>query len=133
MTTKKTTSKGKNGKPLQEWDSKAIATWANRAKPTSRLAMWLLAQGLEMSTRELNGVAMSIGLDSSVGAIGAIVGGIKAYATNNDLPSPLEDGYNKEDEKRRIYWMRKKLCKQFFNLLKDSEEAKLVQDLPYLK
>lgn len=117
-----------NGKRV-DWTRDDVSVWAGRAKPVSRFAMYILATGEERSTDELNCAATAVGFDHS---IGAIVGGIKAYATNRGLISPLEDGYNKGDEKTRIFWMRKKLRKWFLHEFNGSHEEALAHELPNL-
>ena len=70
-----------------DWDERAIRAWARTAEPSSRLAMWILAHGLEKTVTELNAAAVLVGFKD---AKGAIVGGIKAAATRNSRAYPLE-------------------------------------------
>ena len=71
----------------KDWDQPAIAAWAMKAAPNSRLAVWILAHGDSKSVKELNAAAVRHGLND---ARGAIVGGINAWAARNGLPRPLK-------------------------------------------
>ena len=111
-------------KKKRAWNRDDVSIWAGRAKPTSRFAAYILATGEERSTGELNCAATAAGFD---GSIGAIVGGIKAYATNKGLVSPLED---RDVEGRHLYSMCKKLRKWFLHEFNGSHEEALAHELP---
>ena len=66
----------------KDWDQPAIAAWAMKAAPNSRLAMWILAHGHAKNVKQLNAAAVREGLND---AKGAIVGGINAWAARNDI------------------------------------------------
>ena len=105
---------------LRDWDQKAVKDWAETAGPNSRLAMWILANGLAKSARELNAAVVAVGLQD---AKGAIVGGIQAKAKRRGLAHPLEstpvDGENR-------FAMRVELQPLFQDVLKDYPEAGLL-------
>ena len=77
-------------RPVQakDWDEAAIAAWASKAGPNSRLAMWILAHGHAKTIKALNAAAVGAGYSD---AKGAIVGGIHAWAARNALPRPLRE------------------------------------------
>ena len=104
----------------QDWDEAALRQWASTARPNSRLAMWILAHGLEKTVKELNAAAVSAGLQD---AKGAIVGGIQAAAKRKGLTHPLEQR-RVDGEKKFI--MRDELQPVFRHLLKDHPEASLI-------
>ena len=106
-----------------DWDLESIILWAKTAKPNSRLAMWLLAHGREMSVTELNAVAVSAGLTD---ARGAIVGGINAAARLNSRLYALTV---RDAGHKKVFAMRTELRAMFREALSIYPEVRELSNL----
>ena len=117
------TPRPRKSRAPREWDDEDVKSWVANSKPAPRVAMWLLANGSEMGTAELNAAAWAVGLESQGGAI---VGGIKAFASKRGLKSPLQDRYA---DGERVYRMRSKLRRRFIRELGDTFDEQFPSEL----